>query len=141
LAKILGFFALVPKPTRQPIEVLKIESSSSECTSSDSGEENWVDTPRLPLEPHPAVAEQLSDNNLPNNNTDLVPPAVSFLDQIAYDEFRREHIPTGTLIAGLIKDAMKHKAFGALLKLHAVWNYLELHEHYRLILNIKNPAM
>jgi hypothetical protein len=147
-AKISGFFAPVPKPTRQPIEVLEIESSSSECTS-DSGEEDWVDIPSLPLEPHSAVtpvpgtdvAEQPSDNNLPNNNTDPVPPAASFLDPTADDEFGPERIPTGTLIAGLIKDATKHKAFGALFKLHAVRNYLELHERYRLIPNIKNPAM
>ena len=44
-----------------------------------------------------------------------------------------EHIPTDTVVAGLIKDATKHKAFGALFKPHDVWNYLELCEHYRLI--------
>jgi len=137
----VDFFASVPKLTRQPIEVLKIESSSSECTSSDSWEEDWVDIPSLPLEPHPAVAEQPSDNNLPNNNTDPVPPAVSFLNPTADDEFGPECVPTGTLVAGLIKDATKHKAFGALFKLHAVRNYLELCERYRLVPNIKNPAM
>ena len=151
-AKISGFFASVPKLTRQPIEVLEIESSSSEGTSSDSGEENWVDIPNLPLEPHSSItpvpstpvsemAELPSGNNLPNNSTDPVPPAVSFLNPTADDEFRPEDIPTDTLVAGLIKDATKHKAFSALFKLHAVWNYLELHECYRLIPNIKNPTM
>ncbi|KAI0246235.1 hypothetical protein BJV78DRAFT_1286618 [Lactifluus subvellereus] len=170
-AKIDGFFALVLKPTRQPIEVLIIESSSesseSEGTPSDSGEEGWVNIPTgsLPLEPQlllhsPAtpvpgtpgpvqvsdVAELLllpppPDNNLPNNNTDPAPPAVSFLNPTADDEFGPEHIPTGVIVAGLIKDATKHKAFGALFKLHAVRNYLGLHERYRLIPNVKNPAM
>jgi hypothetical protein len=151
-AKISGFFASVPKLTRQPIEVLEIESSSSEGTSSDSGEEDWVDIPNLPLEPHSSItpvpstpvsetAELPSGNNLPNNSTDPVPPAVSFLNPTADDEFGPEHIPTGTLVAGLIKDATKHKAFGALFKLHAVRNYLELHERYKLIPNIKNPTM
>jgi hypothetical protein len=130
-AKISGFFASVPMPTRQPIEVLEIESSSSEGSSSDSEEEDWVDIPSLPLEPHSSVtpvpgtlvsdtAELLSDNNLSNSNTDLVPPPISFLDPIADDEFGPEHIPTSTLVASLIKDAMKHKAFGALFKLHAI---------------------
>src|SRR5258705_4924783 len=134
-AKISEFFASVPKPTRQPIEVLEIEISSSEGTSSDPGEEDWVDIPNLPLElyslvtPAPSTpvsdtAELLSDNNLSDNNTVPVPPAVSFLDLTADDELGPEHIPTGTLVAGLIKDATKHKDFGALFKLHAVWNYL-----------------
>jgi hypothetical protein len=89
------------------------------------------------------MAEAQLDHNLPNNNTDpvQVPPAVTFLDSIADDEFGSEQIPTSVIMAGLIKDATKHKAFGALFKLHAVRNYLELHEHYRLIPNIKNPAM
>ena len=148
-AKISGFFTSIPKPTRQPMEVLEIESSSSEDTSSDSGENDGIDIPSIPLELHTPVpsipvsdvAELLSDNNLPNNNTDPVPPAVSFLNLTADDEFGPEHIPTDTVVAGLIKDATTHKAFGALFKLHAVQNYLELRERYRLIPNIKNPAM
>jgi len=51
-AKISVFFASVLKPTRQPIEVLKITSSSYDGTSSDLGEEDWVDIPSLPLQPH-----------------------------------------------------------------------------------------
>ena len=149
LAKISGFFTSIQKPTRQPIEVLEIKSSSSEDTSLDSGKKDGIDISSIPLEPHSPipstpvfdVAELLSDNNLHNNNTDLVPPAVSFLNLTADDEFRPEHIPTDTVVAGLIMDATKHKAFGALFKLHAVWNYLELCEHYRLIPNIKNPAI
>jgi hypothetical protein len=111
--------------------VLEIESSSSEGSSSDSEEEGWVDIPSLPLELHSSitpvpgtpvsdVAELLSDNNLSNNNTDLLPPAISFLDPTADDEFRPEHISTGTLVASLIKDATKHMAFSALFKPHAV---------------------
>ena len=151
-AKISGFFASVSKPTKQPTEVLEIKSSSSEGTSSDSGEEDWADIPSLPLELHLSVtpvpgtpvsdmAEQLPDNNPLNNHTDPLPPAVSFLSPTADDEIGPEHVPTGTLVAGLIKDATKHKAFSALFKLHAVRNYLELCECYRLIPNIKNPAM
>lgn len=133
--------------------MLEIESSSSDTTSSDS-EENWVDilSPLVVSLPSPAVAtnslssdttdpELSSDNNLSNNNTEPVPNPVSFLDPTADDEFEPASISIGTLVAGLIKDATKHKAFGALFKLHAVRNYLELYERYRRIPNIKNPAM
>ena len=95
------FFASVPKLTRQPIEVLEITSSSSEGTSSDLGEKNWVDIPGLATELHLSmtpipgtpgsdVAEWQSDNSFLNNSTDLVPPAVYFLDLTA-DELRHSH--------------------------------------------------
>jgi len=48
--------------------------------------------------------------------------------------------PIDTTVTELINDAKKHQSFGALFKLHAVWNYLELLECYHCILNIKNPA-
>ena len=151
-AQISGFFMRVPKPTREPVEVLEIGSSSSEESLSDS-EEEWVDIPSIP-ESHSTPAtpasntpifdiapELLSGNDAPNNNTDPIPLAHSFLDPTADDEFEPIHIPIGTVVSGLIKDATKHKSFGALFKLHAVRNYLELHKCYRLNPNIKNPAM
>ena len=44
LAKISGFFTSIPKPTRPPMEVFEIKSSSSEDTSSNSGEKDGIDT-------------------------------------------------------------------------------------------------
>ena len=55
LAKISRFFISIPKPSKQPIEVLKIESSSSEDTSSDSGDKDGIDIPSIPLELHTPV--------------------------------------------------------------------------------------
>lgn len=151
-AKISGFFMPLSKPTKEPVEVVEIGSSSSEEPSSDSDEE-WVDIPSIP-ESHSTPAtpapdtpvsdiasEPLSGNDAPNNNTDPIPSAHSFLDPTADDEFEPARVPIGTVVSGLIKDATKHKSFGALFKLHAVRNYLELHERYRLNPNVKNPAM
>ena len=130
-AKISGFFMLVPKPTRELVKVLEIGSSSPEESLSDS-EEEWVDIPSIP-ESHstpatPAsntpisdiVPELLSGNDAPNNNTDPISLAHSFLDPTADDKFEPVHIPIGTVVSGLIKDATKHKSFGTLFKLHAV---------------------
>ncbi|KAF8494678.1 hypothetical protein F5888DRAFT_1846203 [Russula emetica] len=73
-AKISGFFTSVLKPTglEHPIEVLKIESSSSEGTSSDSGDEEWVDIPNE--EPHLSVtpASDTSDSDVANSELPVI---------------------------------------------------------------------
>ena len=159
-AKISDFFMHTPKdrnPTAKPAEVLEVSSSSEiedEESPSDS-DEDWVDIPDIPVSSPHVVApvpntpdsdmartEPLSDVTAPNNaSLEPAPTPLSFLDPTADDEFDPPTLAVGTLVARLIKEAKQHKSFAALFKLHAVRNYLELHERYRLVPNIKNPAM
>jgi len=150
LAKISEFFMpapKVPKPLAKPADVLEISSSSEFEESSSDSEDDWVDISSIPvlhsvtpisdaLESDMAQAKLLSDKS-PNDD----PTPVSFLNPTADDEFEPPAISVGIIVAGLIKDAKKHKSFAALYKLHAVRNYLELHERYHRVPNIKNPAM
>ena len=147
VAKISNFFTHVPKDrnlTAKPTKVLKIKDKVS---LSDS-DEDWDDFPNfLASSPHvinPDLThtEPSSDTTTPNNaSLKLGPPPLSFLDPTADDEFEPPTIAVGTIVAGLLKEAKQHKSFAALFKLHAVRNFLELHERYRLVPNTKNPAM
>jgi hypothetical protein len=62
-----------------------------------------------------------------------------FLDMTA-DEDAPQLPPLGEVVKQLIDEANRHGSFTALFKLQAVKAYLELHERYRLIPNIKNPV-
>ena len=148
-AKISNFFTHAPKDrnlTAKPTKVLKIEDKDS---LSDS-DEDWDDIPNFPassphvITPDPDLThtEPSSDATTPNNaSLELGPPPLSFLDPTADDEFEPPTIAVGTIVAGLLKEAKQHKSFAALFKLHAVRNFLELQERYRLVPNIKNPVM
>lgn len=95
--------------------------------------------PITPETPNIMSLESMSEINIINSNTE-VPSHTTFLDPTADDEYQPLQIPVGTTVTELIKEAKKHQSFGALFKLHAVRNYLELLERYRRIPNIKNPA-
>jgi hypothetical protein len=118
----------------------------------DTGDSNdWEDIVEL-APPPPALApppitaevpntsaESMSDIDRSNSNTE-VPSSTAFLDPTADDEYQPPCVPIGTTVTELINDAKKHQSFGALFKLHAVRNYLELLERYCRVPNIKNPA-
>jgi len=95
--------------------------------------------PITPETPNTTSSESMSDIDISNNNTE-VPSCTAFLDPTADDEYQPLRIPIGTTVTELIKDAKKHQSFGALFKLHAVRNHLELVERFRHIPNIKNPT-
>ena len=126
--------------------MLKIEDKDS---LSDS-DEDWDDIPNFPassphvITPDPDLThtEPSSDATTPNNDSlELGPLPLLFLDPTADDEFEPPTIAVGTIVAGLLKEAKQHKSFAAPFKLHAVCNFLKLHEQYQLVPNIKNPVM
>ena len=132
--------------TAKPTKVLKIEDKDS---LSDS-DEDWDDIPNFPAssphvitpDPDLTYTEPSSDATTPNNaSLELGPPPLSFLDPTAGNEFEPPTIAVGTIVAGLLKEAKQHKSFAVLFKLHAVHNFLKLHERYQLVPNIKNPVM
>ena len=139
----------VPKDrnlTARPTKVLKIKDEDS---LSDL-DEDWDDIPNFPAssphviapDPNLTHTEPSSDATTPNNaSLKLGPLPLLFLDPTADDEFEPPTIAVGTIVAGLLKEAKQHKSFAVLFKLHAVHNFLELHEWYQLVPNIKNPVM
>lgn len=136
LAKISNFFMHVPKDrnlTARPTKVLKIKDEDS---LSDL-DEDWDDIPNFPAssphvitpDPNLTHTEPLSDATTPNNaSLKLGPLPLLFLDPTADDEFEPPTIAVGTIVAGLLKEAKQHKSFAVLFKLHAVHNFLKLHE-------------
>lgn len=50
-------------------------------------------------------------------------------------------VPLEDIVASLLKDAQRHKAFTPMFKLTAVKNFLALREKFRRVPKIKNPAM
>ena len=95
--------------------------------------------PITPETPNTTSSESMSDIDISNNNTE-VPSRTAFLDLTADDEYQPLRISIGTTVTELINDAKKHQLFGALFKLHAVQNQLELLERFRHIPNIQNPT-
>lgn len=160
-ARITAFFAAKPKRTHLPAPSTSVAAEQlhdSPDIVEISGDEfrepehdEWEDIPDIPdppasesragtATPPPAdlISVSSSDEQTPNNDTEFA--AASLLDPTADDEYEPLHVAVGVTIHELIKDATKHKSFGALFKLNAVRNYLELLQRYRRVPNIRNPA-
>ncbi|KAI0244991.1 hypothetical protein BJV78DRAFT_1277581 [Lactifluus subvellereus] len=100
-------------------------------------------TPQAEPTTEPACDEQVQDSTLINHTRDAAPPPgiydmSHFLDMTADKD--TPQAPLGEVVKQLNDEANKHKSFTALFKLQAVKAYLELHERYRLIPKVTNPA-